>query len=56
MQDLAEIHQQLACERGAMTAAIGDKWTIRGHLRTGTNGPIPVMLTDPRSTSKIAIG
>jgi hypothetical protein len=51
MQDLAEIHQQLASERGAMTAAIGDKWTIRGHLRTGTNGPIPIMLTDPISAT-----
>jgi hypothetical protein len=34
MQDLAEIHQQLASERGAMTAAIGDKWTI---TRTSPN-------------------
>ena len=32
MQDLAEIHQQLASERGAMTVAMGGKWTIRGHL------------------------
>jgi hypothetical protein len=56
MQDLAEIHQRLTSARGAMTVAIGRKWTIRGHLRTGTNDPKPVMLTDQRSISKIVIG
>ena len=32
MQDLAEIHQQLASERGAMTAAIGGKLSARPKL------------------------
>ena len=31
MQDLAEIHQRLASARGAMTVAIGRKWTIRAQ-------------------------
>ena len=30
--------------------------TCRRRRRTDAIGPIPVMLTDPRSTSKIAIG
>jgi len=55
MQDLAEIHQQLASERGAMTVAIGvsGPYADISELALMTH---PVMLTDPSSTSKIAIG
>ena len=55
MQGLAEIHQRLASERDAMTVAIGGKWTIRGHLRTGANDPSG-HVDRPKEHLKIVIG